>query len=46
MELGSKDDMNTLNQALAVLVRKNEITMEEALVKSSHPEHLQKVVGA
>ena len=46
MELGAKDDMNTLNQALAVLVRKNEITLEDAMVKSSHPEHLQKTLNA
>jgi twitching motility protein PilT len=44
MELGSKDDMITLNQALSVLVKQKVISMEEAMVKSSHPEHLQKVI--
>jgi twitching motility protein PilT len=45
MELGSKDGMNTLNQALVELVRKHEVTLEEALVKSSNPEHLKKMLN-
>jgi len=36
--------MQTLDQALAVLVRKKIVTLEEAEMKSSHPERLKKLV--
>jgi twitching motility protein PilT len=45
MELGSKDGMHTLNQALAELVKKREVSIEEALVKSSNPEHLKNMLN-
>jgi len=44
MELGSRDGMQTLNQSLVELVRKHEITTEEAMLKSSNPDHLKKML--
>jgi twitching motility protein PilT len=44
LELGGKDGMQTLSQALADLVRKKITTQEEALSKSSDPEHLRKLI--
>ena len=46
MQLGSKDHMQTLNQALAELVRKKIVTEAEALSKSSDPEQLRKLIQA
>jgi twitching motility protein PilT len=46
MQLGSKDHMQTLNQALADLVRKKIVTEAEALSKSSDPEQLRKLFQA
>ncbi len=42
MQLGSQDGMQTMDQALADLVRKRIITQEEAVMKSSNPEQLKK----
>lgn len=44
MELGSRDGMQTLNQALADLVKKHVITLEEALLRSSTPDQLKKLL--
>jgi len=41
IEQGKPEGMQSLDQALADLVRRNVITEEEALRKSSHPERLQ-----
>jgi twitching motility protein PilT len=41
IEVGKPEGMQTLDQALADLVRRNVITEEEALIKSSHPAKLQ-----
>lgn len=45
MELGQKDSMQTLNQALAELVKKREVSLEEALIKSSNPDHLKRMIS-
>ena len=42
MQLGSKDGMQTLDQALAELVRNHIVTQEEAMMKSSNPEQINK----
>jgi twitching motility protein PilT len=42
MQLGSKDGMQTLDQALAELVRRHIVTQEEAMMKSSNPEQINK----
>ena len=42
MQLGAKDGMQTLDQALTDQVRKGIVTQEEAMAKSSHPERLKK----
>jgi twitching motility protein PilT len=44
MQLGAKDGMQTLDQALTDLIRKGEVTQEEAMMKSSHPERLKKAL--
>ncbi len=44
MQLGAKDGMQTLDQALADLVRRGIVTQEEAMMKSSNPERLQKAL--
>ncbi|MFH0846508.1 MAG: type IV pilus twitching motility protein PilT [Chloroflexota bacterium] len=44
MQLGSRDGMQTLNQALADLVKKGLVTQEEALTKSSSPERLLRLI--
>jgi twitching motility protein PilT len=44
IQLSGKDGMQTLDQSLADLLRKNLISKEEALLKSSHPEKLQKLL--
>lgn len=45
MQLNSGDGMQTLDSALAELVRKKSVTLEEALLKSSHPDRLQKLIS-
>lgn len=44
MQLGAKDGMQTLDQALADLVRSGIVTQEEAMMKSSNPERLLKAL--
>jgi len=42
MRLSSKDGMQTLDEALAGLVRSGIVLQEEAMMKSSNPERLSK----
>ncbi|MCX6003433.1 MAG: ATPase, T2SS/T4P/T4SS family, partial [Chloroflexi bacterium] len=44
MQLGAKDGMQTLDQALTDLARRNIVTKEEAISKSSNPEQLSKLL--
>ena len=44
MQLSSKDDMQTLDQALADLIKRNIVTIEEAMKKSSRPERLKRLL--
>ncbi len=44
MQLSSAEGMQTLDQALANLVRQKIVTVEEAKMKSSHPDRLQKLL--
>ncbi|HIE17535.1 MAG TPA: type IV pilus twitching motility protein PilT [Dehalococcoidia bacterium] len=44
MQLSSGEGMQTLDQALADLVKKKIVTLEEAKMKSSHPERLRKLL--
>ncbi len=44
MQLSSAEGMQTLDQALANLVRQKIVTTEEAKMKSSHPDRLQKLL--
>jgi twitching motility protein PilT len=45
MELGSKEGMITLNQSLVDLVKRRVISLDEAMLKSSNPEHLRKALA-
>ena len=44
MQLSSAEGMQTLDQALANLVKKKIVTLEEAKMKSSHPDQLKKLL--
>ncbi len=44
LELGSKEGMQTLNQALIDLVRRKIVSSQEALGKSSNPAKLQEIL--
>jgi twitching motility protein PilT len=44
VELGTREGMQTLDQALADLVRKNIVAREEALMKSSNPARLTELL--
>jgi len=44
INLSNKDGMQTLNQALADLVRRGIVSQEEAVMKSSNPEALKKLL--
>jgi twitching motility protein PilT len=44
MQLSSAENMQTLDQALADLVRKKIVTLEEAKMKSSNPDRLKKML--
>lgn len=44
IQLGANEGMQTLNQALAMLVNSNKVAIEEALRKSSNPEQLKKLI--
>ena len=43
MQLGSQQGMHTMDEALAELVGKYVITLEEALARCLHPEQLRKM---
>ncbi len=45
IQISSKDGMQTLNQALSDLVKKHIITKENALLKSSDPAGLGRMIG-
>ncbi len=45
MQVGSKDGMQTLDQALANLVRKHVVAYEDAMVTTSNPEQLNRFLG-
>lgn len=45
IQLSSGDGMQTLDQSLANLVKKRLISAEEALIRSSHPDRLQKLLS-
>lgn len=44
LQLGNRDGMQTLNQALSTLVKQNTISAEEAVRKSSDPDQLQRLI--
>jgi len=44
IQLSSSEGMQTLDQALAELVRRKIVTLEEAKMKSSHPDRLKKLL--
>jgi len=44
IQLSAKDGMQTLNQALAYAVKNRVVAMEEAVMKSSDPEQLKRLV--
>ena len=44
IQLGKKEGMQTLNQALASLVQKNIVSKEEAMAKSGTPEKLEEMI--
>lgn len=44
LEVGSKEGMQTLNQALAGLVKRGIISVQEAMSKSSNPVKLQELL--
>ncbi len=46
IQLSAKDGMQTLDQSLADLLRRNLVSREEAMLKSSHPEKLQNLLQA
>ena len=46
IQTGAKMDMQTMEQALANLVKKGIISMEEGIAKSSRPDELQRLAGA
>ena len=45
MQLCGGEGMRTLDEALASLVKEHKITLEQALVKSSNPQHLKGFLG-
>jgi len=45
IQLGSREGMETLNQALANLVKKKLVTSDEAMLKSSNPNQLTKLIS-
>jgi twitching motility protein PilT len=44
IQLSANEGMQTLDQCLAGLVRARQVTAEDALVRSSHPDRLQKLM--
>jgi twitching motility protein PilT len=45
MQAGKKHGMQTMNDALQMLYIKGEVTLEEALKRSSDPNELLRAVG-
>jgi twitching motility protein PilT len=45
MQAGKKHGMQTMNDALHMLYMKGEVTLEEALKRSSDPNELLRAVG-
>jgi twitching motility protein PilT len=45
MQISGQTGMQTLDQALATLVRQNQVAAEEALIRASSPEDLKKLIG-
>ena len=46
IQTGAKMDMQTMEQALADLIKKGIVSMEEGLAKSSRPDELQRLAGS
>ncbi len=44
MQLSAKDGIQTLNQSLAYLVKNHKVTVKEAMMKSSDPKQLKKLI--
>jgi twitching motility protein PilT len=44
MQLGASSGMQTLDQALSELVRKKIVTLDEAMLKTSNPDRLSKLI--
>jgi len=44
MQISAREGMQTLDQALADLVKKKLVTVEDAMLKTSNPERLQKLI--
>jgi twitching motility protein PilT len=44
MQLSSSESMQTLDQALANLVKSKIVSLEDAKMKSSHPDRLKKML--
>jgi len=44
MQLSSRDGMQTLDEALASLVRRRMVTLEEALIKTSNQVRLKRIL--
>jgi twitching motility protein PilT len=44
IQLSANEGMQTLDQSLAYLLRRNLISKEDALLKSSHPDKLQNLL--
>jgi len=44
IQLSAAESMQTLDQCLASLVRSKQVTAEDALMRSSHPDRLQKLM--
>ena len=44
MQLSARDGMQILNQSLAYLVKNHKVTAKEAMMKSSDPEQLKKLI--
>jgi twitching motility protein PilT len=45
IQLGNREGMQTLDQSLADLVKRNMVTQEEAMLKSSNPEQLRELIA-
>jgi twitching motility protein PilT len=45
IQLGNREGMQTLDQSLADLVKRNIVTQEEAMLRSSNPEQLRELIA-